>query len=170
MTHRRSILLPTAVVVPLAALAIAGCGGSDNSGYSPPAASAKPAMSQRGGATVAVRSTSLGKILTDSQGRTLYLFEKDKGPKSTCSGGCASAWPPLVTSGKPKAGAGVTASKLGTTTRSDGSSEVTYNGHPLYTYAGDGAPGDTNGQGLDQFGAEWYVVSPAGHKVEGNAS
>jgi predicted lipoprotein with Yx(FWY)xxD motif len=164
MTRTRNTLL----ALPLAALVIAGCGGNDdNGGYSPPSASAKPATSQRGGATVAVRSTSLGKILTDSQGRTLYLFEKDTGTKSTCSGACAAAWPPLTTSGKPKAGPGLKASLLGTTARSDGSTEVTYNGHPLYTYAGDQGAGDTNGQGLDQFGAEWYVLSPAGSKLEG---
>jgi predicted lipoprotein with Yx(FWY)xxD motif len=168
MSRTGNTLLGTALAVPLAVLAIAGCGGNDdNSGYSPPAASAKPATSHRGGATVDVRSTSLGKILVDSQGRTLYLFEKDQGPKSTCSGACAAAWPPLTSSGKPKAGAGVKASLLGTTARSDGSSEVTYNGHPLYSYAGDQGPGDTNGQALDQFGAEWYVLSPAGQKVEG---
>jgi predicted lipoprotein with Yx(FWY)xxD motif len=150
------------------AVTIAGCGGSDdNNSVTPPAASASASTQRGGGATVDVESTGeLGKILVDSKGRTLYLFEKDTGTKSTCSGACAAAWPPLTTSGKPKAGAGANASMLGTTKRSDGTREVTYNGHPLYYYAGDQAAGDTNGQGLDQFGAEWYVLSPAGHKVE----
>ena len=79
-------------------------------------------------------------MLVDAKGRTLYLFEADKGPMSACGGACASVWPPLMTTGKPTAGPGVTASKLGTTKRSDGATEVTYNGHPLYTYAGDSAP------------------------------
>jgi predicted lipoprotein with Yx(FWY)xxD motif len=161
MTRTRTALL----ALPLAAVATGCGGGDDDGGYSPPAASAKPAHSQRGGATVDVRSTSLGKILVDSQGRTLYLFKKDTGTKSTCSGACAAAWPPFTTSGKPKAESGVKASLLGTTARSDGSTEVTYNGHPLYYYAGDQGPGDTTGQGLDQFGAEWYVLSPAGSQV-----
>jgi predicted lipoprotein with Yx(FWY)xxD motif len=156
MTHRRSIYLGSALALPAIAVAIAGCGGNSSN------ANASPASS---GSTVNVRSTSLGKILVDSQGRTLYLFEKDTGPKSTCFGACASAWPPFRTTGKPKAGAGVTASLLGTTTRSDGNDEVTYSGHPLYYYAGDQKAGDTNGQDLNQFGAPWYVLSPAGKKI-----
>jgi predicted lipoprotein with Yx(FWY)xxD motif len=119
---------------------------------------------------VNVRNTSLGNILVASQGRTLYLFEKDTGSKSMCSGVCASDWPPFRTSGKPKAGSGVTASLVGTTTRSDGKPEVTYNGHPLYYYAGDQKAGDTNGQGLVAFGAGWDVVSPTGNKIEGSGS
>ena len=120
-------------------------------------------------ASVKLKATSLGKILADGHGRTLYLFEQDKGPKSTCFGACAAAWPPLTTQAKPTAGAGVAAAKLGTIKRTGGS-EVTYAGHPLYLYAGDSAPGQTNGQGLDQFGAEWYALSGAGHKVEQGAS
>jgi len=108
---------------------------------------------------------SLGKILVDSRGRSLYLFEKDTGPKSTCYGSCAVAWPPFTTSGTPTAGTGAKASLIGTTTRTDGKDEVTYNGHPLYYYAGDSAAGDTNGQDLNQFGAAWYVLSPAGNQI-----
>ena len=156
MTRPRSICLGSALALLAVVVAIAGCGGSSSN-----------ANANTSGPTVNVRSTSLGKILVDSKGRTLYLFEKDTGPKSTCSGACASAWPPFRTSGKPKAGSGVTTSLLGTTARSDGNDEVTYNGHPLYYYAGDQKPGDTNGQNLDQFGAEWYVLSPAGTKVIG---
>jgi predicted lipoprotein with Yx(FWY)xxD motif len=158
MTPRRNILLAPVLAVPMIALAIAGCGGSSSN------ASASP--STAAATTVNMRSSGLGKIVVDSKGRTLYLFEKDTGTKSTCSGACAAAWPPFTTSGKPKAGSGVTASLLGTSTRSDGKVQVTYNGHPLYYYAGDQKVGDTNGQNLDQFGAEWYVVSPAGKKVE----
>jgi predicted lipoprotein with Yx(FWY)xxD motif len=108
----------------------------------------------------------LGKILVDAKGRTLYLFVADKGPSSTCNGACASAWPPLTTSGNATAGPGVSASKLGTTMRSDGTTEVTYNGHPLYYYVADTAPGQTTGQAISQFGAEWDALSPAGRKVE----
>jgi predicted lipoprotein with Yx(FWY)xxD motif len=167
MTRRRSILLAPALAVPLIAVAIAGCGGgSGNANARPSTTTTKqPSASGGGAATVNVRSTSLGKILVDSRGRSLYLFEKDTGPKSTCSGACASAWPPFGTKGKPMAGTGVKAALLGTTTRSDGTTEVTYNGHPLYYYAGDQKAGDTNGQDLNQFGASWYVVSPAGKKI-----
>jgi predicted lipoprotein with Yx(FWY)xxD motif len=162
MTPRRTILLAPVLAVPMIALAIAGCGGSSNN------ATASPSKGK--GTAVSVRSSGLGKILVDSQGRSLYLFEKDTGTKSTCSSACAAAWPPFTTSGKPKAGSGVTASLLGTSTRSDGKTQVTYNGHPLYYYAGDQKAGDTNGQNLDQFGAEWYVLSPAGKKIERSTS
>ena len=155
----------------MAALAIAGCGGGgSNANANQSAASTRQPTSPGGAATVNVRTTSLGKILVDSQGRTLYLFEKDTGSKSRCSGACASAWPPFRTSGKPKAGSGATASLVEATTRSDGKPEVTYNGHPLYYYAGDQKAGDTNGQGLDAFGRGWDVVSPAGSKIEGSGS
>jgi predicted lipoprotein with Yx(FWY)xxD motif len=163
---RRRTLLGSALALPAVAVAIAGCGG----GGSTPQATAKPSTPRRGGATVDVRSTKLGKSLVDSQGRTLYLFEKDKGTKSMCFGACASAWPPFRASGSPKAGMGVKGSLLGSTARSDGKPEVTYNGHPLYYYAGDQKAGDTNGEGLTQFGAEWYALSPAGNKVEGKDS
>jgi predicted lipoprotein with Yx(FWY)xxD motif len=165
MTHRRSVYLGSALAVPAVAVAIAGCGGSSGNANASSYGPSKKQSNSASVATVNVRSTSLGKILVDSQGRTLYLFEKDTGPKSTCFGACASAWPPFRTSGKPKAGAGTTASLIGTTTRSDGNDEVTYNGHPLYYYAGDQKAGDTTGQDLNQFGAPWYVVSPAGKKI-----
>src|SRR5204863_2613552 len=119
-----------------------------------------------GRATVAVGSTSLGRILVNSRGRTLYLFEKDKRGKSACAGGCAAYWPPLITSAKPRATAGAKAALLGTTRRADGRLQVTYNHHPLYTFVGDTAKGQTNGEALDVFGAEWYAVSAAGAKVE----
>jgi predicted lipoprotein with Yx(FWY)xxD motif len=108
---------------------------------------------------------SLGNILVDSQGRTLYLFQADSGTKSACTGACATAWPPLRASGKPIAGTGITASKLGTATRSDGKPQVTYNGHPLYRFANDQSPGNANGQGVNAFGGLWYVLSPAGTAV-----
>lgn len=118
-------------------------------------------------ATVKTRNVKLGKIIVDGKSRTLYLFEKDKHGKSACSGACAANWPPLLTKGKPKATGGVKASKLGTTKRSNGTTQVTYGGHPLYTYVGDqNKPGRTTGEGLDAFGAEWYVVGTNGKAIE----
>ena len=174
---RRSVATRTrpATVVGVAAVAImvavAGCGGASGSKQEPlyggPSAttSASPSGAS-GGASVALASSKLGEILVDGRGRTLYLFQGDTGRASTCSGACASAWPPLTTISQPIAGPGVSASKLGTTKRRDGTSEITYNGHPLYTYAGDSAPGQTTGQGSDGFGAEWYVLSAAGDQIE----
>jgi predicted lipoprotein with Yx(FWY)xxD motif len=101
-------------------------------------------------------------MLVDAQGRTLYLWQADTGTSSTCSGACATAWPPVTTTGKPAAGSGAKANLLGTTKRADGSTQVTYAGHPLYRFAGDSAAGRLNGQGSDAFGAKWYVVTPAG--------
>ena len=111
-------------------------------------------------------NSELGKILVDGSGRTLYLFEADKGGSSTSYNECAQVWPPLTTQGKPTAGQGASADKLGTITQKNGDTQVTDNGHPLYYYAPDDQPGDIKGQELEQFGAEWYVVSPSGNKVE----
>ena len=163
-SRRTSIVILAAGLVALAVV-IAGCGGSGGGGGAYGAARATT-PSSGGKASVKLASTKLGSVLVDAKGRTLYLFEAVKGPMSACSGACASIWPPLTTSGKPSAGAGVTASKLGTTKRSDGATEVTYNGHPLYTYAGDSAPGQTSGQGLDDYGAEWYALSAGGDKID----
>jgi predicted lipoprotein with Yx(FWY)xxD motif len=164
---RRSSFLAGVAAVPLVALAVVGCGGggSSNANASPPP---KTAAGQP--ATVGVANTSLGKVLVNSKGLTLYLFKKDSGTTSACSGACASAWPPLRAKGKPTVGAGVTASKVGTTSRSDGSPQVTYNGHPLYLYQGDSKPGDTNGQGISAFGAGWFALSASGNQVAGQAS
>lgn len=150
-------LLPAAV-----ALAAAGCGTSSYSGTSG-AAAARPAATSAT-ASVATGRTTLGTVLVDGRGRTLYLFEKDKGATSSCYGACASVWPPL-TSAKGVAAGGLPAARLGATKRTDGTTEITYAGHPLYTYAGDAKPGQAHGQGLDQFGAEWYVLAPSGHKI-----
>ncbi len=120
---------------------------------------------QSSGAMVSTAKTSLGRILVNSSGRTLYLFGKDKNGKSSCSGMCASFWPPLITTGKPRAGTGAKASLLGTTKRADGRMQVTYNHHPLYTFKKDTKKGQTNGEGLSAFGATWYAVSPAGARV-----
>jgi predicted lipoprotein with Yx(FWY)xxD motif len=118
-----------------------------------------------GGTTVAVAKSRLGRILVDSKGITLYDFVKDKGSVSSCYGACAALWPPLITKGKPHAGHGVRASLLGTTKRKDGKLEVTYNRHPLYYFVTDRKPGQTTGQGVNQFGGPWWVLSPAGKEI-----
>ncbi len=146
--HSRQLV--TAFVV--AALLTAACGSS--------------APSTASGTTIAVASNAkLGQILVDGAGKTLYLFVADTGSSSTCYTACAQLWPPVLTSGHPQAGTGTTASLLGTTTRTDGKTEVTYGGHPLYYFVSDKQAGDTTGQGVDSFGALWWVVSPSGAAV-----
>ena len=117
------------------------------------------------GAKVALAKSPLGGILVDSKGITLYDFVKDKRNVSSCYGACAALWPPLITKAKPVAGHGVRASLLGTTKRKDGKLEVTYNGRPLYYFVTDTKPGQTTGQGVDQFGAPWWVLSAAGKEI-----
>ena len=155
------------------ALALAACGGSSTS-----SSSGGGAAGYGGGATsapsgstaasvVTTKTGSLGTFLVDGQGRTLYLWDADHGPKSTCAAACAQAWPPLTTTGTPKASGAVKASLLGTAMRADGSREVTYAGHPLYTYAGDTRPGQTTGEGSNSFGAPWWTVTTAGRALQG---
>jgi predicted lipoprotein with Yx(FWY)xxD motif len=112
-----------------------------------------------------VRPSKLGRILVDNHGKTLYLWAHDKGRRSTCNGQCATYWPPLVTSGKPKAGPGTRARLLRTSRRADGRRQVTYHGHPLYYYVGDTRAGDVNGAGQTGFGGRWDPVSAAGGAV-----
>ncbi|MGI5488348.1 phosphatase PAP2 family protein [Microtetraspora malaysiensis] len=131
-----------------------------------PAGSVTPASATVANTIVAVRDSKLGKILVDGRGRTLYLFVADKGTSSTCYGACARAWPPLTTTGKPQAGSGASPALLGTTARTDHTTQVTYNGHPLYYFITDVKPGDITGQGVDSFGAKWWVLDPKGNKIE----
>jgi predicted lipoprotein with Yx(FWY)xxD motif len=136
------------------ALIISACGSAS------PAPTA--AASSGGGTVVDIgKNSTLGSFLVDSKGMTLYLFTKDSPGTSNCYGGCAAAWPPLLTSAAPSAGAGVTASLLGTTKRTDGSLQVTYNGWPLYTWVKDKAAGDTTGENVQGV---WFVVTPQGAK------
>ena len=136
-------------------LLVAACGSSSSSTGSPSPAAAR--------ATIAVATNSkLGQILVDAKGITVYLFVKDSGTSSTCYKSCAQIWPPVLTSGPPQAGTGATASLLGTTTRTDGKLEVTYAGHPLYYFVSDKQPGDATGQGIDNFGGLWWVLTPSG--------
>jgi predicted lipoprotein with Yx(FWY)xxD motif len=117
-------------------------------------------------AAVASGPSALGRIVVDSRGHTLYLFEKDRRGASACSGACLVYWPPLVTSGAPTATKGARPSLLGSIRRADGTRQVTYAGHPLYRFSGDARRGQTNGEGLKDFGAGWYVLMPSGKKID----
>jgi predicted lipoprotein with Yx(FWY)xxD motif len=175
-------------VLVVAAVAIAGCGGSDYNGSSESESesggaysgnngsrygggektAAAPEGGSGGGAVVSLGNVpKLGMILVDSKGFTLYDFHKDKGTTSACYGACAEGWPPLMTEGAPRAGNGASASMLGTTQRKDGTTQVTYAGHPLYTFAGDQGPGEANGNDVDAFGAQWYALQGSGEEPEG---
>jgi predicted lipoprotein with Yx(FWY)xxD motif len=155
------------------ALVLAACGGSNTSNKSNTSSTtttsstaSTPSSSPRPASVVGTTTSSLGTFLVDAKGRALYLWDADHGSKSTCNGECATDWPPLTTTGTPKASGKAKTSLLGTTKRSDGSREVTYAGHPLYYYAGDTGPGQTTGQGSDGFGAPWWVVTPAGKAIQ----
>jgi predicted lipoprotein with Yx(FWY)xxD motif len=144
----------------IAAVALmAACGGSSSS------ASASPSPSPTGEKIAVATNAKLGQILVDESGMTVYLFVADTGTSSTCYTACATIWPPVLTTGAPQAGTGVTASLLGTTTRTDGKVEVTYAGHPLYYFVQDKAAGDTKGQAINGFGGLWWVLSPAGAAI-----
>ena len=161
-TRNRWLALMAGAALLLIGALIAGCGGNnDNQNATAAAPKAAPAKK----ATVSVANGSLGKVLVDSQGHTLYDFKADTATKSMCSGACAEEWPPLHASGKPTVAGGASASMVGTIKRSDGTMQVIYHGHPLYGFSGDHKPGDANGQGLNDFGGVWWAVSPAGTSV-----
>jgi predicted lipoprotein with Yx(FWY)xxD motif len=149
-------------------IALAGCGSSSSSTTAEGTTAAETTTGSSGGAaTIDVADNpKLGQVLVDSQGHTVYMFEKDESDESYCNGKCAKVWPPYTTKGDPKAGKGAEASKLGTLKRDDGSTQVTYDGAPLYLYVSDKKPGDATGNELDQFGAEWYALRPSGDKAE----
>jgi predicted lipoprotein with Yx(FWY)xxD motif len=149
----------------LVALA-AGCGGGGATAATP----APPKTSSGQAATVGVAKTGLGQVLVNSQGRTIYLFKGDQGTKSACTGACAAAWPPVQVQGKPTVGSGVNASLVGTTKRPEGTTQVTYNGHPLYLFAQDTKAGETNGQGVSAFGASWFALNSSGNQASGTSS
>jgi predicted lipoprotein with Yx(FWY)xxD motif len=166
MSRRTSTsFLAAGALAAVAALA-AGCGG----GGAAAATSAPPKTSSGQAATVGVAKTGLGQVLVNSQGRTLYLFKADQGTKSACTGACASAWPPVQVQGKPTVGSGVNASLVATTKRPEGTTQVTYNGHPLYLFTQDTKPGETNGQGVSAFGAAWFALNSSGNQVSGTSS
>jgi predicted lipoprotein with Yx(FWY)xxD motif len=143
---RRLMLLPLALVLPALLL---------------------PATAFAARATVKTASTADGTVLVNQHGKSLYMFGKDRRGKSSCSGACAQNWPPLLTTSMPKAGSGVSASKLRTVKRSDGKTQVVYAGHPLYTFIAAQAAGDVNGQGINAFGGIWTLLMPSGSKVSG---
>ncbi|MFJ9948191.1 hypothetical protein [Kitasatospora sp. NPDC091207] len=184
----KPVIAAVASAAALAAL-VAGCSSSSKSTSSTASASSAASTSSTSSAssTASAPSTSAsaapasgattlktadspdGQILVDGSGRTLYLFESDTTSASTCDGACATAWPPVTTTGTPNS-SGVTASLVGTSTRADQSTQVTYKGHPLYTFADDANPGDINGQGSTAFGGKWYVVSPSGDPITTTAT
>jgi predicted lipoprotein with Yx(FWY)xxD motif len=174
---RRSLALGAAAA--LAAL-LAGCGSSSSSSStaaSTPASTAStPSTSASTGTTAAAagpgvavetKHAKLGTILAAGPKKlTVYMFEADKGPTSSCTGACAKVWPPVTTSGAPTAAGSAVSADLGTTKRSDGTEQVTYKGHPLYFYDDDKDAGDAYGQGSKAFGASWYVLKPNGSKLD----
>jgi predicted lipoprotein with Yx(FWY)xxD motif len=140
----------------LLAAALTACGGgTEKAAQSGEAKEAKAATPT----SIKVSDSSLGQILTDQQGRTLYAFTKDKGGSSTCTDTCIATWPALTTGGDVKAGSGLTPALVGKTERTEGATQAKYGEWPLYYYAGDAAPGDLNGQGVD---GEWFVVKTDG--------
>lgn len=166
-----------ALIALAAALAIAGCGGGDSTGGAyggkgggatdSTAAEKPPAGAESGAAVLTVASApKVGAVLVDAEGFTVYDFHKDKGATSSCYGACAGVWPPLLSEGEPQSGEGASASKLGTAKRKDGTVQVTYAGHPLYTYTADTKPGEANGNDIDSFGGEWYALQASGEEAE----
>jgi len=174
---RTHILAPLAVT---AVVLIGGCSSSKSSTAAAPGSSSRAYGSSAAAApttaaaapatigaaaatpTLKVGTTSLGQVLVDASGKTVYLFTKDSGGKSACNTGCSALWPPLTVTGTPVAGAGVDASKLATITRDEGSTQVTYNGSPLYRYTPDTAPGDVKGENVASV---WFAVQPDGTKA-----
>ena len=181
MTTLRTARLRVAGLVALAtcALVLAACGSSSSSSSTASSSTAAPAAATSTSSTsatttaaAAVSGITIGTAkshghtyLTGESGRSVYLWVADTSDKSSCSGACAQAWPPVLTKGKPSAGSGVNAADLGTTTRSDGTEEVTYKGHPLYYFVADKSAGQTSGQGSDSFGAKWWLVAPSGSAI-----
>jgi predicted lipoprotein with Yx(FWY)xxD motif len=160
--------LPMAVKlgVPVAAgLLAAACGSAAGSTTAGSTTAGTPASGSATATVIESHTGSAGSFLTNASGRAVYLWAADSMNKSTCSGACAGAWPPVTTTGKVTVADGAKAADLGTITRSDGTKQVTYLGHPLYYFAGDSGSGQTNGQGSDSFGAKWWLVAPTGTKI-----
>jgi predicted lipoprotein with Yx(FWY)xxD motif len=161
-----------ALLAVIGAVVIAGCGGGGSSSSSTESGGGEgtPVKASGSGGTGTIGSAEvegLGTVLVDAEGMTVYEFTVDKGSKSECYGGCESAWPPVVAEGKPTAGEGAMSSALGTTKRKDGTMQVTYDGHPLYTFAEDSAPGEANGNEAD---GTWFVLDEGGSPVKGQAT
>jgi predicted lipoprotein with Yx(FWY)xxD motif len=163
------------------AVLVAACSSGSSSSSTGAAAGSSPAAAPASGSAAAsaggsgatvitTASSSAGTILTDGSGRAVYLWVKDTGGTSACTGACAGAWPPVTTAGTATASGSAKAGDLGTITRSDGSKQVTYDGHPLYYFSGDSGPGTASGQGSDGFGAKWWLVAPTGSDVTASVS
>jgi predicted lipoprotein with Yx(FWY)xxD motif len=161
-----------------AAATVAACSSAASSTAAAPAASptgASPAAAggsaaASGGTVITTAKSSAGTVLTYGSGKAVYVWAKDTGDMSNCSGACAGAWPPVTTTGTATAAGSAKASDIGTITRSDGTKQVTYDGHPLYYFAGDSGPGTASGQGSDGFGAKWWLVAPTGSDVTASVS
>jgi predicted lipoprotein with Yx(FWY)xxD motif len=154
-----------------AAVVVAACSSGASSSAAAPAASpaggssSSAGASSSGGTVITTAKSSGGTVLASSSGRAVYLWAKDTGDMSNCNGACAGAWPPVTTTSTATASGGAVASDIGTITRSDGTKQVTYDGHPLYYFSGDSGPGAASGQGSDAFGAKWWLVAPTGSDV-----
>jgi len=168
-TRSRSMALAGVAGAGLLLISACGSGGSSSSSPSTPSGSAGSATGSSS-STVAVGSTSAGKVLVDANGMTLYAFANDSPGHSTCTGSCAAYWPPVPGSDAPHGSMAAVTAKFGTVKRSDGSSQLTVNGYPMYTYAGDSAPGQANGQGTNLSGGLWWVVGPNGSWVKTTGS
>jgi len=155
--------MPVKLAVPVAAGLLAAACGSAAGSTAPGTPASGPATTAA--TVIEAHAGSAGSFLTSGSGRAVYLWAADSMNKSTCSGACAGAWPPVTATGKVTAADGAKAADLGTIPRSDGSKQVTYDGHPLYYFAGDSGPGQADGQGSDSFGAKWWLVAPAGTKI-----
>ena len=153
-------VLASAAGLALAPVAIAACGGGGATASTTPAKTTSKSPT-----SVGTAKTALGTILVDSQGRALYLFTHDSGIASMCSDPCAAAWPPLVATSAPTVTSGANAALLGSSKRADGTTQVTYNGHPLYRFVKDRNAGETNGQGVTAFGGSWFAVTVAGNQA-----
>jgi predicted lipoprotein with Yx(FWY)xxD motif len=163
-----------AVLALAAALTCTGCGGggggygAKSTGTSTSEEATSPPGAESGVAVLTVASApKVGPVLVDAKGFTVYDFRKDMGTLSSCYGACAGVWPPVLTEGAPTAGEGASAAKLGTTKRKDGTTQVTYAGHPLYTYAADRKPGEANGNDFSSYGAQWYALKASGEEAGG---
>ena len=171
MVTRSRFALSLILLTTVAALAGCGSGSNSSSASSTASTSSTSSAAQSGGAIVEVASNpTLGSILVDAEGQTLYIFQKDKGGKSSCSGSCAKVWPPYVTTSSPKGSGGVSASKLGMVKGTGGTMQVTYAGHPLYTYTADTSTGQVNGNGVNSFGGTWNAVQPSGSNAPAGSS
>ena len=158
--------VPVKLGIPLAsALLATACSSAAASSPSSAPAAGSSASASATGTVITTHAGSAGAFLTDGSGRTVYLWAKDGMNMSACAGACAAAWPPVPATSKLTAAGGAKASDLGTITRSDGTKQVTYDGHPLYYFVGDSAAGQTNGQASDNFGAKWWLVASSGTKI-----